>query len=424
MKSLNIILATVGSRGDVQPMVALARTLKGRGHSVTVAAPPDFGDWIQQEGFKFAPVGSDIKKYLHDNPGALGGSAAEMYRSGKAFFDSQLQLQANDLRVACQGADMVVWAGLAIAAMAVAEGMKLPVLGVVYSSCVVPSARHAPPAFPRHGLPDWVNRLLWVINGYVTGKLVGRPFNALRAQFALPPVRFRKFMMQTNFIIAADAGLMPLDDAWGPNIRRGNFIYLDDPRPLPADLQDWLDDGEPPVYVGFGSMSGKGTDHVEKVVHEALSATGRRCLISAGWAGLGTRGMPSDASRWRVVGEVSHQSLFPRMAAVVHHGGSGTTANALRAGVPQVVLPLILDQFHHAHRLQLAGLAPKAASMEKVTAQQLATAIEAAIAMPPEARQAVSARLRASDGAGDAADALEALAMANLTKSAITWATT
>ena len=110
-----------------------------------------------------------------------------------------------------------------------------------------------------------------------------------------------------------------------------------------------------------------------------------------------------------MVGEVSHQTLFPRMAAVVHHGGSGTTANALRAGVPQVVLPLILDQFHHAHRLQLAGLAPKAASMEKVTAQQLSAAIEAAIAMPPEPRQAVAARLRASDGAGAVADALEAL---------------
>ena len=182
------------------------------------------------------------------------------------------------------------------------------------------------------------------------------------------------------------------------------------PRPLPADLQAWLDAGEPPVYVGFGSMLGKGTDHVEKVVHAALTATGRRCLIGAGWAGLGTPGMPPDPDRWRVVGEVSHQTLFPRMAAVVHHGGSGTTANVLRAGVPQVVLPLILDQFHHAHRLWLTGLAPKTASMEKVTAQQLTLAIETAIAMPPGPRQEIAARLRSSDGVALVADVLQALA--------------
>jgi vancomycin aglycone glucosyltransferase len=420
MKSLNITLATVGSRGDVQPMIALARTLMERGHMITIAAPPDFGDWIISEGFFFSPLGDDMKQYLYDNPAALGGSAAEMYRTGKAFFSSQLPLHEAALRTAFQGADVVAWAGLAIAAAAVADGMKLPVLGIVYSSCVVPSAMHPPPAFPRHGLPTWVNRLLWVINGYVTGKLVGRPFNALRAQFGMPPVLFRKFMMQGNFFVAADPGLMPLDPAWGSNIRSGNFIYLDDPRPLPDDLQAWLDAGEPPVYVGFGSMSGKGTQHVEKIVRDALTATGRRCLISAGWAGLGSHGLPAEPERWRVAGEVSHQMLFPRMAAVVHHGGSGTTANALRAGVPQVVLPLILDQFHHAHQLQQAGLAPRVASMEKVTALQLTTAIEAAIAMPPEPRHAVAARLRVSDGAGAVADALESLAIAHLTTSATT----
>jgi hypothetical protein len=86
MKSLNITLATVGSRGDVQPMIALARTLMERGHMITIAAPPDFGDWIISEGFFFSPLGDDMKQYLYDNPAALGGSAAEMYRTGKAFF--------------------------------------------------------------------------------------------------------------------------------------------------------------------------------------------------------------------------------------------------------------------------------------------------------------------------------------------------
>src|SRR5204862_6026785 len=124
----------------------------------------------------------------------------------------------------------------------------------------------------------------------------------------------------------------------------------------------------------------------------AVAATGRRCLVGAGWAGLGEGSLPKG---WRVVRDVPHDKLFPRVAVVVHHGGSGTTAQALRAGVPQVLLPLLLDQYHHAHRLFMAGLAPKAAPMERITAGGLADAINAALALPREPRRAVAERLRA-----------------------------
>ena len=163
------------------------------------------------------------------------------------------------------------------------------------------------------------------------------------------------------------------------------------------------------MFVGFGSMSGAGTDRVERMIVEAVSATGRRCIVGAGWVGLGASALPPG---WRVVRDAPHALLFPRTAVVVHHGGSGTTASALRAGVPQVLLPLILDQFHHAHRLPLAGIAPRPVPMEKITATELAGAIQAALELPEGPRQGAAARLRASDGRGDIVQCIESMVAA------------
>ncbi len=406
---MKVALVSVGTRGDVQPMLALARQLQQRGHTVKIAAPPNFAGWIVGEGFEFAPVGADKKKYLRDNADALSGSPLASYRFGKHFFGTQLPDHVRDIEAACEGVDAIVWAGLAVAATIVAEKLKLPILNVLYSTCLLPSGDHPPPSFPRHGLPGWVNRLLWGANGVCANLVVGGLFNDARAKAGLAPIDFSKLLPGGNHVIAADPVLFPHDPQWGENVRSANFIFYDDPRPLDPALEAWLDDGEAPIFVGFGSMSGPGTQRIEQVVHDALSATGRRCLIGAGWAGLGQRGLPAH---WRAVDDVPHQRLFPRMAAVVHHGGAGTTANALRAGVPQVVLPLILDQHHHAHRLWQQGLMSKPVPMEEVTAPQLAHAIQAALAVPASARQEIAARLQHSDGAGDISMALETLVAA------------
>jgi UDP:flavonoid glycosyltransferase YjiC (YdhE family) len=143
------------------------------------------------------------------------------------------------------------------------------------------------------------------------------------------------------------------------------------------------------------------------MVVQAVSATGRRCIVGAGWAGLGGGALPGG---WRVVREAPHHKLFPRMAAVIHHGGSGTTATALRAGVPQVILPLILDQYHHAHRLHAAGLTPRPIAMEKITPGELTQSILSALALPAEKRLAAARRLRLSDARGDIVRRVEALA--------------
>jgi UDP:flavonoid glycosyltransferase YjiC (YdhE family) len=405
---LRILLATVGSRGDVQPMLGLAQTLAARGHVPVVAAPANFETWVRTQGFEFAPLGTDVQAFLSANAGVLTGNVFSALGTITRYFAQEIPLWARQAAQAAQGADAVVWAGLAVVVPSVAEHLHLPAMGVNYSNCLIPSGMHPPPTISRHGMPGWINRLLWQMNRLMSQRMMGNPVNAARRAWGLPDVDFREHIFDgCHYALASDEVLFPRDPAWAPErFRYANYIFFDDPAPLDAELEAWLADGEPPVFVGFGSMSGEGIDKAGKVIVDGVSATGRRCIVGAGWAGLGSHGLPKG---WRVVRDAPHALLFPRMAAVVHHGGAGTMAQVLRAGVPQVILPLFMDQFHHAHRLHLASLVPRPTPMERVSARSLADAINAALALPPGPREAVAQRLRASDGRGAIADQVEAM---------------
>ena len=406
---LRLVLASVGSRGDVQPMLSLGQVLRQHGHSVLIAAPPDFETWVQSMGFDFAPVGQHMQQYLADNPAVLTGNVRRATPLLKRYFADSLPPQMQELLTICADADAMVWAGLAIAAPSAAERLGIPALGVLYSTCMVPSGLHPPPTVRWHGLAAWINHTLWWLHDRLAASMLGLPLNQARRRAGLAEVNLRDYLLHgCDYAIATDETLFPGDPAWPSNLQRANYLFLDDPAPLDPELDAWLQDGEPPIYIGFGSMGGPGTQRMEKLLPQALEDSSRRCLIAAGWAGLGTQTLPSG---WRRVATAPHALLFPRLAVVVHHGGSGTTAQALRAGVPQVLLPLILDQYHHAHRLYVAGLTPAPVSMERISAKQLSQSIEAAIAWPLAPRQAAATRLQQSDGAAQIAKQIETLCL-------------
>lgn len=408
LRPLRVVLATVGSRGDVQPMLALAQELVARGHHPVIAVPPDFDPWVTGLGFEFAALGVDIQAFLASNRDMLTGQPVRMIREAIGFLHGQWPLQARQLLPVAKGADAMVCAGLAISAPAIAEHLRLPILGVQYTDCMLASSRYPPPNIPRRELPRWLNRLLWAGNHVLGDLTLLKPLNQMRAGLGLAPVpHVREYLVSDiPVVIAADKGLLPPDPAWQHRYPFANFLFFDDPSPLDEELSAWLNEGEAPVYVGFGSMSGNATQRMPELVVRGISATGRRGLISTGWARLKPEALPPD---WRLVTQAPHAALFPRCAAVVHHGGSGTMAQALRAGVPQVVLPLVLDQFHHAHRLHQAGLAPAPHAMEKVTAAQLTESVRAALQLPEGPRKAMSLRLRAADARSDLADRIEAM---------------
>jgi UDP:flavonoid glycosyltransferase YjiC (YdhE family) len=397
-RSLRILLAAIGSRGDIQPMIALGQAASARGHRPVVAAPVNFGPWVQSCGLEYREFGVDMQKFLADNPRIASGgplkTALELRRYGKEHLPEQVQ----QLRAATAGADLMLWAGTALMAPSVAEWAKVPALGVAYSTFFFESESHPPPLFASWaGIPRWLNRLLWNINRPLSEAAYRSGLQPARDELGLPEVSMHEHIRGGRWVVAADAGVLPDDPRWNGRYARANFIHYDDPRPLDPELAQWLDAGEPPVFAGFGSMNGPGPRRAAQAFIDAFAASGRRCLIGAGWAGLGGGALPDG---WRVVGDVPHARLFPRVAAVVHHGGSGTMAAALRAGAPQVLLPLLMDQFVHRRRLHELGLAPLAVPMKKVSARHMAEAVDLALRLPAEPRREVAHRLQASDACG------------------------
>ncbi|HWH40499.1 MAG TPA: glycosyltransferase [Usitatibacter sp.] len=408
---MKVILATIGSRGDVQPMVAVAQALASRGHEPLIAAPPDFASWVRAFGIDFVPLGIDVNAFMREHREALGANIWKFFHETRRLFDRELPAQLDKLLELGRDAGAIVFAAGAVAAPSAGEKLGIPVLGVLFTTTVVPSNDHAPVVIPWRTLPGWMNALLWRVMDVGWNALLGKGLNDARRRHGLRPIPdvTKHLYEESHFVAAVDRELFPLDPEWDDRIPHVGFLYA---RPnqaaLDPDLAAWLDAGEPPVYVGFGSMMGKGPDRMRGVIVAALGRVGRRGLVSRGWAGLGDALPP----HWRAIGDTPHELLFPRVACVVHHGGSGTTAAALRAGVPQVLAPLILDQYHHAQVLYEQGLAPRPVPMEKITAEELASAIRDALRIPASKRQVVADRLRASRGADAIVDRLEVMAVA------------
>ncbi|MGW2054244.1 glycosyltransferase [Streptomyces sp. NPDC001840] len=396
---MRVLLSTYGTRGDVEPLVALAVRLRALGVEVRMCAPPDeeFAERLAGLGVQLVPVGPPVRELMR---GTTLPSAAELSRYRTEMVDAQFDI----FPTAADGCDALVAAGLAqIAARSVAEAAGIRYVYVSYSAVNLPSPHHAPP--PRPGWPEPEandNRTLWELDAHNVNAQFRETLNGHRASIGLPPVdNVRDHVLTDRPWLAADPVLGPWRETPGLDVVQTGAWTLADERPLPADLVTFLEAGDPPVYVGFGSMSP--SPDIARGVIEALRAQGRRVLVSRGWADLG---LIDDRDDCFAIGEVNHQRLFGRVAAVVHHGGAGTTVTAARAGVPQVVVALQLaDNPYWAGQVAdldigaaLDGPAP--------TVESLSVAFKTALAPETRARaKALGAKIR-TDGAAVAASLL------------------
>jgi vancomycin aglycone glucosyltransferase len=234
--------------------------------------------------------------------------------------------------------------------------MGIPYVFAVYSTIVLPSPHHAPPPLrmlgqtPAPATAD--NWELWTQEARRWNDMWGGPLNSHRAAAGLAPVTdVRNYMFTDRPWLAADPTLAPWPDSADPSVFQTGAWILPDNRALSAELDTFLDAGEPPVYFGFGSMHAP--QELSQVMMQTARALGRRAIVSRGWADLS---LVDDEPDCLVVGEVNLQELFKRVAAVVHHGGAGTTTLAALAGAPQVVIPQVYDQHYHAQRVHRLGI--------------------------------------------------------------------
>ncbi|GAA2030335.1 glycosyltransferase [Terrabacter terrae] len=428
---MRLLLLGMGSRGDVQPLVALGQRLRRRGYAVSLAAPADLGHVVAGSGVDFEPLSFDLEGPLREGPGRKSLRGSAWTQMGEARLMRQVMAAtadalASDVGRLVEQADAVVSGALTfdlVDALLAPDGggddrggsPTKPHFYAVFAP-VWPSAHGDSVALAlRPRSTSWVNLAWSRLAGRVALDLFRPAGDLVRARKGSPRRRFHDYAAaaeRTPTLLGASPSVVPPAEDWPPALRQTGYWVRDDVdgEALDRELESFLAVGDAPVFVGFGSMPTPDPDGMVRDLVGVLGRLGLRGVVSEGLAGLSLEHLPEDgAAELLGTGPAPHDVLFPRCAVVVHHGGAGTTAAAVRAGVPQVVVPHAADQPYWGRRMADLGVAPPPIARKDLTPARLQRALE--LALSPGAREAAHAlgeRVRAEDGAGDAARLVDA----------------
>ncbi|SHG13019.1 glycosyltransferase [Streptoalloteichus hindustanus] len=398
---------TIGSRGDVAPYTGVATRLLAAGHDVAIATEEGFADVVRATGCEFRRMSSDTRTMLSSEQGRewqRGGTGLRGIRNNIRMGQQLMANLGDDVAAAAEGADvLLLQRGVMTHGYLVAKAMGIPSVSLELFPGV-PTTEFTLPSLGGLAIPRWGVRLVTRL-----ATRVPTPFDDELKEFGrrlgLPPARLgavRAQMLEDArhpILHGFSPSVVPRPGDWRPGVEIVGYWWPERPAGWepPAELVDFLAAGPAPVFVGFGSMSPGESERLSGIVAAALRRVGVRGVVQAGWAGM-------TASGDDVLGidSVPHDWLFPRMAAVVHHGGAGTTGAGLRAGVPAVLTPVLADQPWWAERLRLVGVSPGSVPLAELSVERLAGLIRQAVTDESYRRraQALAGRVQAEDGAG------------------------
>lgn len=379
---MRILIIAPGSRGDVQPYIALGKGLQNAGHTVRLVSHSNFEPLVRSYGLEFWSFGNDVKEAVENSELReltekgnflllLAKMAKESEREALRFAESGLQ--------AAQGMDVVLGGigGLFIGT-AIAEKLHIPLVQAHvfpftptkdFSSVLTPKL----PAFLNRLSHHLARQVMW--QGFRSADSIARKkvLNIPSAPFFGP--YHSKALRNMPILYGFSPSVIPAPSDWNSNIHITGYWFLDEPDDWqpPAALLDFLQSGPPPIYIGFGSMSARNPEETADLILQALSLTHQRAVLLSGWSGLRKDNVPDSVF---MIDSIPHSWLFPRVSAVVHHGGASTTAAGLRAGVPSIIIPFFGDQFFWGQRIADLGVGTKPIPRKSLTAEKLAVAIQ------------------------------------------------
>jgi sterol 3beta-glucosyltransferase len=385
---MRIAIIAMGTRGDVQPYIALGKGLQAAGHSVRLLTHENFEPLVSSYGLEFWPARGNVQAIM-ESPKLRellekGNFLAITAYTSKAAQQAAIDW-AEDGLVACQGMDLLIaGVGGLFLALALAEKLKLPLLQA-YIFPFTPTkdfpAILFPPFVSKFG--GFVNRLSHHFFRQIMWQGARKGEQLARQQvLGLPAAPFwglyNSYHLQRYPILYGfSPSIMPKPTDWHNTCITG-YWFLDEAADWipPTALLDFLDRGVPPVYIGFGSMGSRNPEQTADLVLQAIAMTGQRAILQSGWGGLSKSDLPDTVF---IVDSISHSWLFPRVAAVVHHGGAGTTAAGLRAGVPTIIISFFGDQPFWGRRIAELGVGTDPIPRKQLTAKRLAAAIHRAV---------------------------------------------
>lgn len=412
---MHITILAVGSRGDIQPYTALALGLKASGDQVRIATHRPYEDQVRAVGLEFAPIAGNPQEMVRTEQTKLW---LESGRNPFLFMRRLIPLRnelfhdlLRDSWEVCQGTDAIIFSTLGVAGYHIAERLGLPSIYTPlqpftrtrYSlPFLIPGDLRLPQpvAWSAH---LFFEQLIWqpfrqIFNRWRTSQL-GLP----RLPFWGPYARLYRDCLPTLYgfsplVVAQEPDWPPCHHATGYWTIKNSDAW----KPAP-ELASFLDSGAPPVYIGFGSMTHRDPSRLRHAIEGALEISGQRAVVLQGWGDLRPR---NGGGNIFTLEGAPHEWLFPRMAAVVHHGGAGTTAAGLRAGTPTVIVPFFGDQPFWGSRVKSLGVGPPPIPLKRLTAGRLASAISEAVTNKTMRSRAdlLGERLRSENGVQSAVD--------------------
>ncbi len=364
------MVLTAGSTGDVEPFAALAARLASRGHAVTFAADARFSKLApDQDGVGFAPIRADFRSLLPTPARKKPSLRQDVFPVIRGMLEDSWTVAKAD------PPDAIVAHEKTLAGPHLAEKLGIPHVRALTVPMLTPTRAFPLPGVVNHDLGGMLNRASYRLLGLLTRPYAGVIRDWRDEQLSLAPRARPPRPHRTLYCYSPN--VVPTPHDWPPDaVATGYWLGEDGDEPIDAELEAFVAAGEEPVYVGFGSSVGPDPTRLSRSVDQALRATGARAVIATGWGGLAG---PAPNDDTFVVEQVPHRWLFPRVAAVVHHGGAGTTAAGLRAGRPSIVCPFQGDQYFWGKAVRQAGAGPTPVPAKKLTADRLAVAISTAL---------------------------------------------
>jgi sterol 3beta-glucosyltransferase len=413
---VRVLIYAFGTQGDIQPYIALAQGLDGAGHQAAVCTSEGFRAQVEAHGVSYAYMNNDLLQLVQDAmPQMRGGrDALKMFSKMSAAMRSSLQDQWAAAQT--ETPDLIVYHPKTLGGYHIAERLKIPGVLSLPLPFFTPTREFPIPFIGHWPLGGWANRASYQFQRF-TAVVYGGMINDFRRHtLHLRPVsRLDSFLHQPDgrpvpILYPFSRHVRPVPADYPAHAHVTGYWFLDHPddwQPA-AELVKFLEDGEPPVYVGFGSMGfGSGSDERHHAILTAVRRTGIRAIIATGW-GV-TRSNTDAAGDVLVIKGAPHDWLFPQTAAVVHHGGAGTTGAALRAGRPTLICPFVGDQPFWGHQVHQLGAGPEPLPQRRLNADRLTERLVRlrSTTSYQDAAASLAQLIRAEDGVGRAIEVLE-----------------
>lgn len=413
MPVLRFTLLTIGSQGDVEPCIALAKALRKRGHHPRIASMASFRGYVEGEGIEFLKIAGDAKLCIELLIGRNVGPR-DYFKGLERLLDPIADELFRDLEAACEDTDLIAYSVLGSVAYHAAQARGLPSARMLFVP-MDPTREFPAMTAPYLGRAGAYNKLTYAVGDLLWSRITRKRLSGWRASLGLGAIRPFEFPYREDAkggriptLYAFSERIVPKPADWGDHVKLTGYWFGEEAADyVPEEgLARFLGAGPTPVYVGFGSMTGGDFRGLLAQVIEGLELAGLRAVISSGWGGLSGADLPPTVYQ---AGFVPHSWLFKRVAAVVHHGGAGTVAAGIRAGVPTLVVPFGGDQPFWGRRVSELGLGPKALPIGRFSPPAFASALREAVESPAYRRNAIALarELGEEDGPAKAALILE-----------------